>query len=224
MTTELTASLSPEELARARSFHFDHLQRRYVVAHAALRSVLATYLACAPADISFHVNEWGKLSLPGGPHFNLAHSDDFAVIAVDREREIGVDLETGSLVLTREEMTHVFSPDELVEPHERDLADVDLLRLWVRKEAVLKSLGKGVTHDPSRVTVGFPSVDFDQWRRVSTVDDGVRHDFHVLDVRMGDMICAVARRDHPLPVGAITVTSWKRPGYILSTHSRQHSA
>ena len=178
------------------------------MAHAALRSVLSGYLTCPPAEVSFVVNEWGKLSLPEGPYFNLAHSDDFAVIAVDSEREVGVDLETGSLVLTHEEMSHVLSPDELAEPRERDLADVDLLRLWVRKEAVLKSLGKGVTHNPALVTVGFHSVDFDRWRQVSTVDEGVRHDFHVLDVRMGAMSCAVARRDQPLPAGPIAFKSW----------------
>lgn len=158
--------------------------------------------------MSFVKNEWGKPSIPEGPHFNLAHSDDLAVIVVDPERETGIDLETGSLVLTRDEMAHVLSSDELAERDERDLADTDFLRLWVRKEAVLKSLGKGVAHDPSRVTVGFPSVDFNRWRQVSTVDDGVRHVFHVLDVRMGDMSCAVARRDQPLPTGSIAFRTW----------------
>ena len=178
------------------------------MAHAALRSVLAGYLTRPASEVTFIVNDWGKLSVPGGPYFSLAHSDDLAVIAVDPEREVGIDLETGSIGLTRDEMTHVLSPDELADPRERDLAQADLLRLWVRKEAVLKSLGKGVAHDPQRVTVGFHSVDFDRWREVSTVDDGARHDFHMLDIRMEGVTCAVARRDHPLTRGSIALRSW----------------
>lgn len=208
VTKGLTACLSPDELAKARSFHFDHLQRRYLVAHAALRNVMSSYLTRAPSELSFVKNEWGKPSVPGGPHFNLSHSDDLAVIVVDLERETGIDLETGSLALSGDEMTHVLSPDELAERRERDLADADHLQLWVRKEAVLKSLGKGVAYDPSRLTVGFHSLDFNRWREVSTIDDGARHDFHLLDVRLGAMSCAVARRDEPLPAGAIAFRSW----------------
>lgn len=179
-----------------------------MVAHAALRIVLSGYLKCAPCEVPFIVNEWGKLSIPNGPYFNLAHSDDVAVIAVDQEREIGVDLETGSLVLTHDEMTHVLSPDELALPRERDIGELDLLRLWVRKEAVLKSLGKGSAHDPSRITTGFHTPDFDRWRLVSTIDDGVRHDFHVLDIAMDGTVCAVARRDSPLTTDSIIVRNW----------------
>lgn len=163
---------------------------------------------CPPSDVSFVKNEWGKPSILDGPHFNLSHSDDFAVIAVDPEREIGIDLETGSVVLSHDEMTHVLSPDELAESRERCLTNADFLRLWVRKEAVLKALGKGVAHDPSRITIGFPSVDLDRWRQVSIVDDGVPRVFHVLDIGVGGMSCAVARRDQPLSTGSMTLRSW----------------
>lgn len=209
--TGLAECLSPDELARAQSFRFDHLRRRYLTAHIALRDVLSNHLACPAADVSFVKNAWDKPSIPDGPYFSLTHSDDLAVIAVDREREVGVDLETGSLVLTRDEMTSVLSPGELEERSERDLSDADLLRLWVRKEAVLKSLGKGTAHDPSRLTVGFHAVDFDRWREVSTVDDGARHVFHVLDIRMGAVSCAVARRDQPLSTGSLTFRRWAPP-------------
>ncbi|WP_312163855.1 4'-phosphopantetheinyl transferase superfamily protein [Phenylobacterium sp.] len=181
------------------------------MAHVALRSVLSSYLKRTPSEVSFIVNAWGKPSIPGGPHFSLAHSDDLAVIAVDFEHEIGVDLETGPLALSSDEMAHVLSPDELAERRERDLTAADLLRLWVRKEAVLKALGKGVAHDPSRITVGFPAADFERWRPVCAVDDGVRHVFHRLDVRLGDATCAVARRDRPPPAGPIAFRNWIPP-------------
>lgn len=209
--TGLAECLSPDELARAQSFGFDHLRRRYLTAHLALRDVLSNHLACPAADVSFVKNAWDKPSIPDGPYFSLTHSDDLAVIAVDHDHEIGVDLETGSLVLTREEMAGVLSPDELEESGERDLSEADFLRLWVRKEAVLKSLGKGTAHDPSRLTVGFHAVDFDRWREVSTVDDGDRHVFHVLDIRMGTVSCAVARRDQPLSMGPLAFRRWTPP-------------
>ncbi len=48
------------------------------MAHAALRSVLAGYLTRPPSEVTFVVNDWGKLSVQGGPYFSLAHSDDLA--------------------------------------------------------------------------------------------------------------------------------------------------
>ncbi|MBX3596786.1 MAG: 4'-phosphopantetheinyl transferase superfamily protein [Rhizobiaceae bacterium] len=140
------------------------------------------------------VNDWGKPRLSEGLYFNISHSDEWAVVAMESNHEVGVDIETGSLKLNLSEMEHVLSQAELKEIGEREHDPSALLRLWVRKEAVLKALGKGVSYDPRQITIGFPQPDSKQWRRVQIVD-GEELTFQLIDIELeGDRCCAVALR------------------------------
>ncbi len=62
--------------------------------HEALRQVLARYLEQEPGEIELSVGEHGKPRLAGEQlHFNLSHSGALGLIAVCRDREVGVDVE-----------------------------------------------------------------------------------------------------------------------------------
>ena len=132
----MAATLDDDERARAARFRGDHLRRRYVVSHAMLRAVLAF-------DGAFAVGPHGKPALPGGPHFNLSHSGERAVVAVCAAAEVGIDVEAlravGEGVAER-----VMSPEELAAW--RAAADPErfLLETWTRKEAVVKATGEGI--------------------------------------------------------------------------------
>jgi 4'-phosphopantetheinyl transferase len=130
-------------------FRFERDQRRYLVSHANLRRLLAQYAGCAPQELAFGVNEFGKPSLrnvPGEPlHFNLSHSDDVGLLAVTRVGELGADVER----------IRAIEP-EVAEAHfsRRELAELKALsgavwlggffRCWTRKEAILKAEGCGL--------------------------------------------------------------------------------
>src|SRR4051794_10491020 len=92
----LHETLADEELARAARFHFAEHRRRFTVARGRLRSVLAAYLGCRPAEVGFRYGPHGKPALDGDAgdlRFNLAHSDEGALLGVTRGRDVGVDLE-----------------------------------------------------------------------------------------------------------------------------------
>src|SRR5215211_7614675 len=55
--------LSPEERGRARRFFQEHHRRRFVVAHVALRRILAGYTARAPHELEFRCGPQGKPAL-----------------------------------------------------------------------------------------------------------------------------------------------------------------
>lgn len=206
---EQASWLSPAEMARARAFHFEHLTQRYIIGRAALRYVLSRHLNCPPSAIEFVQNEWGKPSIAGGPHFNLSHSDDQAMLVVDSESEIGIDLETGTLLLTLDEMQHVLSPEEVIYSQTRHLTAAELLRLWVRKESVLKALGKGVAYDPRLITLGFHPVDFNGWREIRLIDKGISQSFHLVDIDLGLLTCAITRRDAPTAAHPEMPRDWR---------------
>lgn len=143
------AGLAPDEQARAASFRFHLHRRRFVLGRAALRSILARYVAIAARDLQFAYGPRGKPSLPLGSslHFNLSHSEDLAVVAVSRVGRLGIDLERirphdDDL----ESLAHTFlSPGELQRFRALPSGSKPqaLMECWTLKEAFLKALGTG---------------------------------------------------------------------------------
>lgn len=140
--------LSADERQRAVKFHFDKDRSRYIVSHASLRGILARYLQRAPEELSFSVNEYGKPFLPDRElEFNLSHSGDYALIAVTRGRNIGVDVEQIREVEIEELARRNFSPREVSElmallPEQRLNG---FFNCWTRKEAYIKARGLGLS-------------------------------------------------------------------------------
>jgi len=139
--------LSPAELGRANRFHFAKDRQAYIAAHGALRTILATYLGCRPAEIDFAAGANGKPSV-AGIQFNLSHSADLGVVAVTQGREVGVDVEyvdpqRANLDVAR----RFFSPSEVavlqaLQPEQQTAA---FFNCWTRKEAYLKGIGLGLS-------------------------------------------------------------------------------
>lgn len=141
--------LSPDELERARRFHFARDRERYISGRAQLRQLLGRYLDADPSQLVFAYGPYGKPILPeSGIHFNLSHSGEIALAAVTRAGEIGVDLELADEDFARERIAeHFFSPGEVAAL--RALADElqprAFLTCWTRKEAFIKARGDGLS-------------------------------------------------------------------------------
>ena len=91
---ELLALLSSDETTRAERLRFPLHKKRFIIARGLLRKTLALYLNQAPELIQFSYGAHGKpaLALPF-LKFNLSHSDDMLVLALTREKEVGIDIE-----------------------------------------------------------------------------------------------------------------------------------
>jgi 4'-phosphopantetheinyl transferase len=152
--------LSEPERERARRFARQKDCDLFVLAHGALRSILANYLASPPEELQFQAGGNGKprLATPGWLHFNLSHSGSCVVIAVASQREIGVDVEqirhlpdlfaiaARSFAPAEFEALAAAAPQHLPEA---------FFRLWVRKEAYVKALGMGLGQELSSFQVSF---------------------------------------------------------------------
>ena len=155
----LHAVLSQDECDRVARFRSEQSRTRFVVAHAALRGVLARYLEAAPTDLRFTKNHYGKPALAGEEvQFNLSHADDMAAIAVTRSSEVGVDIERIRPGVEGEEIARrFFSPREVeaflaLPPGEREAA---FFRCWTRKEAFIKAVGEGFSFPLDQFDVAF---------------------------------------------------------------------
>lgn len=157
----LEGDLSSDERARAERFVAARDQRRFVVARGCLRRLLGRYLAVPPHALLFGYGPSGKPELawpaPSPPlRFNLAHSGGLALYAIATGWRVGVDVEVvRPLDDLRGVSRLVFSAREREElwalpPRARQRAFFDG---WVRKEAVLKALGEGLTGAPRATEV-----------------------------------------------------------------------
>ncbi len=158
----LTASLSPEERARAERFAFEDARIRFIAAHGMLRTIVSRYVNERPEALMFTPGRHGKPSLAGTPgaaekvRFNLAHSHDSAVIAVARNREVGIDLERiRSNVAGLKLAERFFSPGEFERLRHlpSDQANRLFFTLWTSKEAYLKAIGTGLSLSLDRFEV-----------------------------------------------------------------------
>lgn len=143
----LLSWVSEDKKEQIRRFHqFEDAQRTL------LGDVLARYAICRRLcirnmDLVFGKNEYGKPMLlePSGIHFNISHSGNWVVCAVD-DSVIGIDVEIIKPIDFKI-AERFFSRDEYVslinQPKEMKLTYFYMI--WTLKESYIKAEGKGLS-------------------------------------------------------------------------------
>lgn len=152
----LRAHLDDAEVRAAAARRDDTVRNRYVVAHGALRSILAGRLETTPEAIVISRRcercgdpAHGKPQVPGSAiSFSLSHSQSVAVVAVASDARVGVDIEA---VRPRARLDALAARVLGSEEH-ADWLDVEpgvqlraFLERWTAKEAYLKAIGAGIS-------------------------------------------------------------------------------
>ena len=144
----MAATLEPWERQRAARMRFGG--RAWASAHGARRVILASYLDVPAGALRFSAAESGKPRLAGQPglEFSFARTDGLALLAVARNREVGVDVERENARTDIDLVAREFLPPgeaaalECTPPDRRRRA---FFRAWARLEARLKLHGEGLT-------------------------------------------------------------------------------
>ena len=127
--------------------------RRFVIRRAALRIIPSQYSGCHPKDIHLTVQHRGKPTIDVTASniepicFNMSHSAEIAIIAVNSTCSIGVDVEflqdipDNSLI-----WQGYFSVNERAKLANIpiDQLNFEFLKRWTLKEAFAKALGQGL--------------------------------------------------------------------------------
>jgi 4'-phosphopantetheinyl transferase len=145
--------LSVEERDRMQKFHAPRHRHTYLVAHALVRGALARELGCAPSELIFENNAFGKPSvvLPAAStklEFNLSHTEGMCVVALSRSSRVGCDVESlNQPSLEVDIARNFFTPEEseeiMMHPPARQVER--LLTYWTLKEAYIKAEGQGLS-------------------------------------------------------------------------------
>lgn len=127
-------------------------------------------------------------ALPCPPDISLSHAPGLSALALGANCRVGVDVEPLSTLFPPPLFARLFTPAELADP----LADP--VRLWTRKEAVLKGDGRGLTVDLAQVDALAEQVTLDgvTWQ-LRDVPAGAEHVCSVA-VDREDFVLEVKRR------------------------------
>lgn len=144
------ASLDKDELATAERFKFTELKERYIISHGILRQLLAERVSESAASLRIEKTEFGKPLLPDHPavSFNMSHSGDILAVAIGSQCQLGVDVECYKPRNAWEGLVKkCFAPEEADFWYSLDKAERShaFYQFWVKKEAFVKAVGKGIT-------------------------------------------------------------------------------
>ncbi|WP_066423903.1 4'-phosphopantetheinyl transferase HetI [Anabaena sp. 4-3] len=150
---EFAATLSSDELTRANRFYFPEHRKRFIAGRGSLRSILCGYLGIGAQQVKFDYQPRGKPVLAEGLQhsgllFNLSHSQNLALCAVNYHRLIGVDLEYLRDISDVEALAkRFFLPQEydVVRSLPENQKQKTFSRYWTCKEAYLKATGDGIS-------------------------------------------------------------------------------
>lgn len=137
--------LSYEEINRAENFIKHNDKTTYLSAHAFLKKKLADILNISPQEIILNKNKHGKPYIKQNIYFNLSHSHNCWCIAVCNINEIGVDIEMIQYQTNYEDIIeYYFTKNEQNKINNEKNSIEEFYKLWTRKEALQKAIGKGL--------------------------------------------------------------------------------
>jgi 4'-phosphopantetheinyl transferase len=198
------STLDGEERRRAAALRLPRDRLGYLAAHVLLRQLLGARVGIAPEEVAYYREPClscggphgrPELDRPPRPlHFSLSRSGDVVLIGI-ASALIGVDVEA---LPSREAVNEVSA---LLHPAEREEIDsaaatqrpAVFARLWTRKEAYLKGVGIGVTHDLAADYLG------SEGRAAAPVG------WRVVDVAAPAGYAAAAALEAPVSAGAALV-------------------
>lgn len=156
--------MSGQRKAKCDSFRNEKDKKLCIAADMLLREALAELTGMNKNEFAFEIEENGKPYLKNGScHFNISHSGDFVVVAVNKKKSVGIDIEyirpikksLISRVCNDKEIEYIFGNDvffdELIQ--KKDICE-RFFRVWTYKEAYLKCTGEGIVNDLKKNTYG----------------------------------------------------------------------
>jgi len=165
--------LSRDEKEKAQRFFFEKDRSQYVLARGVLRTLLGHYVNILPESVRFSYHAYGKPYLKNYPaiQFNIAHSEEMVIIALNYEDWIGVDIEyierkidvdnVAKRFFNEKEYSRLMSINEI---EKRKL----FFYQWTAKEAFVKAIGRGLAFDLANVEI---SLNVKKGPRIATLQD-----------------------------------------------------
>jgi len=142
---EMLAILHEDEKKKVAQFKNQTDAEISLLSRFLLRKILSSVIKVPPAEISFSYNSYNRPALEK-VDFNVSHSGDWIVIAVDTKSRVGVDIEKIRKV-EPDLMEACFTKEEIAYILKDNIFDLEkFFEIWTLKEAFIKADGKGLSY------------------------------------------------------------------------------
>lgn len=125
-------------------------QLKFIIGRYILRVVLSKYLNILPKEIKIVISKYGKPKLENVNikkiDFNISHSGDWVVVALNTNGKIGIDIEKirGIKDINTK---NIFCNEERDYIYKNDIIDLNrFFDIWVLKESYIKAKGLGLSY------------------------------------------------------------------------------
>lgn len=136
--------LTAEEKTRALRMRAGVTRDEFITGRALLRCLLGREPGQEARELVLREGARGK-PMVDGTSFNVAHAGGLVAVAICPEGEVGVDLERVDAGVNAEEIAEAhFAAGERTALATSNNRVWDFVRIWTRKEAVVKALGVGL--------------------------------------------------------------------------------
>ena len=185
--------VSEEKKERINRFYKYEDAQRTLLGDVLARYAICKRLGAKNVDLIFDTNEYGKpiLQEPTGINFNISHSGDCVVCAVDNNA-VGIDVETIKPIDLKI-AERFFSKDEYLSlinrPEEAKLKYFYML--WTLKESYIKMEGKGLGIPLNSFTISIKGNDISV-----SINDKVQECFFRLLIIDNTVICSVCTQNN----------------------------
>lgn len=147
--------LPPDSILKAEKYHFTEDKKRSLAGEFLKRVLLANVLGTRASLLEFKTNPFNKplLSSHENVHFNLTHSGEWVLIAID-EDPVGIDIEKiGPEIPDVEQI--VFTQDEIRQIYQGGSGKPvrRFYNHWTRKESYIKAIGVGFSAAPEKISL-----------------------------------------------------------------------
>lgn len=143
---KLLGFVSEEKKERILRFHRFEDAQRTLLGDAMARYAICKRFAINNKDLVFGSNDFGKpvLLSPSGIHFNISHSGNWIVCAIDTS-PVGIDVETIKAIDLRiAERFFQKSEYSILINQPKEIIQSYFYKIWTLKESYIKFIGKGL--------------------------------------------------------------------------------
>lgn len=144
----LCSYISLDKKSRIEKFIYKKDKIRALIGEILLKVIINQEIGLKVEDIAFDKNSYGKPHLVNCDkfHFNISHSGEFVVCAVD-DKPIGIDVEEERDIKFEEIADSFFTEKELhyIMKEDSEPSLSKFYRIWTLKESYIKCCGKGLS-------------------------------------------------------------------------------
>lgn len=185
MLNKLYSLTDSKKISKVKKFINKKDKIRTLIGEILIRTVITEDLGIRNDNISFKKNQYGKPYLKDYPNFNfnISHSGDFVVCAIDNN-PIGIDIEEVKYMEYEDIAKNFFATNELdyITKNDPYSSLSRFYEIWTLKESYIKCCGQGLS-----MPLKSFSIEIDKYKNIKVISNNEykEHIFRIFDIELG---------------------------------------